>query len=114
MTHERHSCPQGAPAEKSEEGWTLVVTKIARDGQQDMSRASAWWALNRAALEAATGSDREFFEGHPDALSRERDFVIGELPFPSPPPGHVIRVRVTRLGAGIRTREIFTRRKKRA
>jgi hypothetical protein len=78
-----------------------------------MSRASVWCALNRAALEAATASDRKFFEAHPEASSRERDFVRGESPFPRPPRGHVIRVKVTNLGVGIRKREIFTRRKKR-
>jgi hypothetical protein len=78
-----------------------------------MKRTATWSALNRAVLEAATASDREFFEAYPDAPSRERDFVRGESPFPRPPRGHVIRVRVTRLGAGIRTRKIFTQRKKR-
>jgi hypothetical protein len=63
------------------------------------------------ALEAAVNSDRAFFDSHPEALSRERDFIPGESPFPNPPHGYEVRVRVTQLSLGVRTREIFMRSK---
>jgi hypothetical protein len=72
-----------------------------------MSSTLAWWNLDRKALERAVASDRDFFEQHPGAVERERDFVPGESPFPFTPKGYRARVRVTQLAPGFRTREIF-------
>jgi hypothetical protein len=72
-----------------------------------MSDPSAWRKLDRKALERAVASDRDFFEQHPGAVERERDFVPGESPFPFTPKGHRAVVRVTQLAPGFRTREIF-------
>jgi hypothetical protein len=77
----------------------------------DQPHASTWWTLDHKALENAMALDRAFFEANPNVASYERAFVPGESHFQRPPCGYEVRVKVIQLEPGIRTREIYTRRK---
>jgi hypothetical protein len=60
-----------------------------------------------ADVEAATGSDRQFFIDNPTAAHRYRAYVPGEGPLPPVPPGHRVLIRVRQLVPGFRLREVL-------
>jgi hypothetical protein len=63
--------------------------------------------LDLSAVEAASAADRQFFEANPNVTSRVRALVPGETYFEPVPPGYAVRVLVTQLAPGFRTRAIF-------
>jgi hypothetical protein len=63
--------------------------------------------LDPSAVEAASAMDRKFFEANPNVTSRVRALVPGETFFERVPPGYAVRVLITQLAPGFRTRAIY-------
>ena len=74
----------------------------SRKQSSDAHRGLDW-----SAVEAASAADRQFFEANPNVTSRVRALVPGETFFEPVPPGYAVRVLVTQLAPGFRTRAIY-------
>ena len=100
--------PPGALESES----TFGVTHVTNSSRHNSSNAIGCDLIpcDQAVIEAVSSVDKKYFDDHPEASERERDFVPGEGPFPHAPEGYVARVLVTKLAPSMRTRTPFFRK----